>query len=286
MFRWIITVCAVFLVCPAWAVDSAFSPDDIIAAVTEAGDGFSTDEILVRDRLRTTFLEVIARRVGHTLTDDEQRDVMLAMLKFRKAGKLDVSATHRSPPAPDDVAPVAEIAVRVVTDRHRVSSDTVLADPALRSELQSEAVLIRPGIDADDVRKSVLSLRKKRALKPELVLQVADWGRTIETVSLSDLKQQLEAGGVSTGPGVYLFRSERGYLYVGEASNLAARLTEHVGGSDRVSLAQYLAGEDGDDVTVEMHIFPSDSPARRVTVRRAYESELIRSRDPKFNVRP
>jgi hypothetical protein len=73
---------------------------------------------------------------------------------------------------------------------------------------------------------------------------------------------------------------------VGEASNLAARLTEHVGGSDRESLADYLAGDEADQVTVELHIFPSTSPAKRVTVRRAYESELIRSRGPKFNVRP
>jgi hypothetical protein len=39
-------------------------------------------------------------------------------------------------------------------------------------------------------------------------------------------------------------------------------------------------------VTIELHIFPKTSPARKLTVRRAYESELIRSREPKFNVRP
>ena len=63
-------------------------------------------------------------------------------------------------------------------------------------------------------------------------------------------------------------------------------LVEGIQGRDRRSLAEYLASEKADQVTVEVHIFPADSPASKVSVRRAYESELIRSRNPKFNVRP
>jgi excinuclease UvrABC nuclease subunit len=85
---------------------------------------------------------------------------------------------------------------------------------------------------------------------------------------------------------VYLFRSASGYLYVGEAANLAARLQVHIEGSDQTSLAEYLANDDAEAISVELHIFPADSPASRVAVRRAYESELIRSRQPKFNIRP
>ncbi len=36
----------------------------------------------------------------------------------------------------------------------------------------------------------------------------------------------------------------------------------------------------------QLHILPSDSPDRKVTVRRAQESELKRVRDPKFKVPP
>ena len=132
----------------------------------------------------------------------------------------------------------------------------------------------------------MLQLRKKRALKPELVLRVANWGREVRTVSLANLKSQLKSGEIPKQPGVYLFRSKDGYLYIGEAASLKDRLKQHVTDSDRPSLATYLAGDEGDKVTVEMHIFPSESPAKELTVRRAYESELIRSRNPKFNTRP
>ncbi len=258
----------------------------LLAAFEQACDGYSTDEVLIRDDLRDEFLSRLSLDVGRPLSDAEQLDALLELLQLRKAGKMTVRSTRRGEAVEESIAPVAEIAARVVTDRHRISSDTMLADSAFRKELQREAELIRPGVDAYSVRKAVLSLRKKRALKPELVLQVADWQRTIETVSLEELKRRIRDGQISDGPGVYLFRSAGGYLYVGEASNLAARLTEHVGGSDRVSLAKYLAGDDGAGVSVEMHVFPATSPARKVIVRRAYESELIRSRDPKFNVRP
>ncbi|WP_146534550.1 GIY-YIG nuclease family protein [Rubripirellula reticaptiva] len=279
-------IVGVALAAPLPAQTFEFSADDIVAAIGVASDGYSTDEILIRDELRSRFVDHLSASLGRPLARDEERGAVLEMLKLRKAGKLNSFATRRGRPVNDSVAPIAEIAARVVGDRHRVSTDTLLADPTLREELQSEAELLRPGIDAYAVRKSVLGLRKKRALKPELVLQVADWDRTIETQTIEQLRDRLDGASVSTGPGVYLFRSGDGYLYVGEASNLSARLTEHLGGSDRISLAEYLAGENAAGVSVEMHIFPADSPVKRVTVRRAYESELIRSRDPKFNVRP
>lgn len=37
---------------------------------------------------------------------------------------------------------------------------------------------------------------------------------------------------------------------------------------------------------VEIHSFGRDSRMQEIRVRRAYESELIRSRQPRFNIRP
>lgn len=269
-----------------FAAEVVWTDQQIVGAFEGASDGFSTDEVMIRDDLRLAFFDRLSKSLDATLSSDEKTDAVLSLLKLRKAGKLSIAATRRADPIADDVGPVAEIAARVVADRHRISTDRMLADEAFRQELQNEAMLIRPGIDAYAVRRAVLGLRKKRQLKPELVLQVADWDREIETYALDQLSNDLAKGLISTGPGVYLFRVPSGYLYVGEAVNLATRLSQHVDGSDRVSLADYLAGDQADQVSVELHIFPSDSPARRVTVRRAYESELIRSRDPRFNVRP
>lgn len=263
---------------------SALSPTRIRDAFAATHQGFSSDEVLIQPDLRDAFLKSLYS--GEELSVDREREALLALLRLRKAGKLEVPTTRRGQAANASVQAVAEIAARVVTDRHRVTSDRMLADRELRDEFVKEAAKLSKGLGESELSKAVLSLRKKRALRPELVLQVATWNRTLTTHSLSELQSLLVADGVSTGPGVYLFRSRDEYLYIGEADNLSRRLNEHVGQSDRLSLAKYLSGPQANEVTVELHIFPDDSPAAKTTVRRAYESELIRSRNPKFNVRP
>ena len=249
-------------------------------------DGYSTDELLVRDRLRDAFLNEVADRIGMPIDEQLERALLLKLLGLRKAGKLKYPATRRAPTSDEAVFPIAEIASHAVMDRHRVTTDTILADPNLRAELQAEAEKISADADAYAVRKAVLSLRKRRQLKPELVLKVVDWPREVLSMQLSVLREKLANGEISSGPGIYLFRDETGYLYIGEADDLARRLAQHASESDRVSLADYISANDPDRITVELHVFPHESPAREVTARRAYESELIRSRAPKFNVRP
>ena len=68
--------------------------------------------------------------------------------------------------------------------------------------------------------------------------------------------------------------------------NLRVRLQKHLDQSDRRSLARYFTEHGVGDVSVELHAFAPDSQARVETMRRAYESELIRSRKPRFNVAP
>ena len=266
------------------------SSERIADAFVRTCDGYSSDELLIRDDLRAKFLQILASETNHattaTLSRQTERETLLRLLQIRKSGKLGARATRRGRKVDETIFPVAEIAARVVSDRHRITSDTMFADPQFRAELQSEAELIQPGVDPYSVRKAVLALRKRRSLRPELVLKVADWDRTISTFSMPTMKTAIATGTLPTNPGVYLFRNVQGYLYIGEASNLSKRLTTHLRGSDRKSLANVLDGVNGDDVTIELHVFPKDSPARKVTVRRAYESELIRSREPKFNVRP
>jgi hypothetical protein len=195
---------------------------------------------------------------------------------------LATPARRRGEPVPEAILPVAEIAARVVTDRHRVTTDTLLADPRLIAELRREAERVRGDVDPYLVRKAVLKLRKTRRLRPELVLRVAQWKRRIVTVRLSEIEPER----LPHQPGIYLFRDATGYLYVGEASDLARRLQQHLDDSHNASLAHHLAGQSQQEVTVELHVFPPDSPAAKVAVRRAYESELIRSRSPRFNVQP
>jgi hypothetical protein len=51
-------------------------------------------------------------------------------------------------------------------------------------------------------------------------------------------------------------------------------------------LARYFRARGIADVTVEWHAFDPDSGARMKPMRRAYESELIRSRRPRLNLAP
>jgi hypothetical protein len=255
-------------------------------ALAEAADGYSTDEVILRDNLRAAFFASIQRKTAAEIAPEAQSDVLLELLKARKAGKLTYRASRRSPRPNTDCSVVAEIAARAVADRHRITTDTMLVNSRYRAELQAEAELISPGVDPYLVRKSVLGLRKKRSLKPELVLQVADWDREVVTWSLAQLRQKILTGEVPHQPGIYMFRTNEGYLYIGEAVDLCDRLTQHTTASDRVALADYLSNAAKGEVSVELHVFSSDSPAAKVGMRRAYESELIRSRHPKLNVRP
>ena len=261
-------------------------PDEIIrSSFQETHDGFSSDEVMVQQTLRDGLIAAIETKLTHRLTAVERTAVWWRLLNLRKAGQLTIATTKRGRRVDAAIVPVSEIAARVVMDRHQVTSDEILVSDELRDELKIEAQKIAPSADIDSVAKAVLGLRKRRVLRPELVLTVANWGREVRTYQIAELRAAIDRGEIPEQPGIYLFRNADGYLYVGEAANLVNRLSEHLGGSDRQSLADHLAIE-SDQTSVELHIFPSDSPARKVSMRRAYESELIRSRNPKFNVRP
>jgi len=262
------------------------SDDAIIRGYRLANNGYSADEILINDELRHGWLAAVDPAWIQN-SEDWQARTSLRLLSLRKAGKLPAITSKRGRPVRDDVLPIAEIAARSVLDQYNVSSDELLCTPRLREQLQSSASNIAADIDPYDVRKAVLRLRKTRQLRPELTLRVADWKRTIEVFTREDLVIALKTRGrISLGAGVYLFRDVTGYLYIGEAVNLHQRLTQHLAGSDRLSFQAYLDSVAEGAVTVELHSFESDSPANELSIRRAYESELIRTREPRLNLRP
>jgi excinuclease ABC subunit C len=85
------------------------------------------------------------------------------------------------------------------------------------------------------------------------------------------------AESLPTGPGVYLFKSERGrVLYVGKAQNLRARVRQYVGGGDgRIRIPRLL-----DRATdVDAVVTPNVKDALLL------ENELIKRHKPPFNVR-
>jgi predicted GIY-YIG superfamily endonuclease len=244
-------------------------------------DGWSTDEVLLQDELNSMYLTECRRR----LPDVPDFDFNWSLLNLRKAGGLtDIKTTRRRSDQSDEHIHAAEIAARFLEDRHGVNTDRVMCEPELRAEYDRVAKVIAPDVDRYLLRKACFTLRKSRRLQPELVLRVAEWDKTVSAYQAAELADKPSS--IPTGPGVYIFRDAKGYLYIGESSNLRERLTKHLDRSDRQSLASYLATKKLQDITVEIHAFDPDSPARLKTMRRAYESELIRSRKPKLNLAP
>lgn len=264
------------------AADEKIVDVDIVIAkaFAEVHDGWSTDEVLLQDKLNERFIA----RCQQDLHEVKVSDLNWRLLNLRKAKKLSVKVTRRSRHNHDKYRHAAEIAARLMEDKHGLNTDRVLCDPTKRTEFDHEATRVAPGVEPYLLRKAALGLRKARRLKPEFVVRVADWGREVSTWPAARLASDISLA--SKRPGVYIFRDQTGYLYIGEAANLRARLKQHLDESDRASLASHLKAQGLSDVQIELHAFESKSAARKVSNRRAYESELIRSRKPRFNIRP
>jgi len=243
-------------------------------------DGWSCDEVILKDSLNAAFIQ----RCRQSLPNVAETQLNWTLLNLRKAGELDAKTTKRVSIRHDDYIHAAEIAARLMYDKYRLTTDGVMCDPQRRSEFDTAAQAVAPDVSAYRLRKAAFSLRKARKLRPELVTRVADWDRQI--ISLSAKKIVSDAEIVTTNPGVYIFRDASGYLYIGESANLRTRVAKHLDQSDRKSLSHYLWKEGMENVTVELHAFDPESNARLKEMRRAYESELIRSRKPRFNIAP
>ena len=244
-------------------------------------DGWSTDEVLLQDSLNQAFLAACAKE----LPNATPAKLNWALLNARKAGKLSgTKVTKRRNADHTAYSHLAEIAARSCQDKFKVTTDRVMCDAKMRAAFDALAKQVAPKLDPYLLRKAAFALRKSRRLRPELVPRIADWGREISSHSAAKLRENVEQ--IPATPGIYIFRDKTGYLYIGEAVNLRKRLSDHLNQSDRQSLAAYLKSHGVKEVVVELHVFPADSRAKKVTVRRAYESELIANRKPRFNVRP
>lgn len=241
-------------------------------------DGWSSDEVVLNGSLNESFTKHCKAKLPKFSTFEFN----WTLLNLRKAGQLKTKATKRRRDSHDDYAHAAEIAARHMEDKYRLNIDRVICDPAKRREFDAQASAMSPGTNPYLLRKAAFGLRKARQLRPELVNRVADWGKTVQTFPADKLIKDSKL--IPSAPGVYIFRDQTGYLYIGESSQLRVRVAKHLDHSDRKSLAHYLWKHGTKGIVVELHSFDPTSQARLKSMRRAYESELIRSRKPKLNI--
>jgi hypothetical protein len=242
-------------------------------------DGWSSDEVILNDQLNQAFTAHVQSNISEATIEQ----INWTLINLRKAGKLTAKATRRENSSTESVVHVAEIAARTIMDRSGQSTDRIMANPELRKAFNAEVTKLAPQVDLYLARKAAYRLRKSRSLRPELITRIADWNKKISSHSVASLKNSTDK--IPELPGVYVFRDETGYLYIGQAENLRKRLQTHLDESHNQSLASYLKSSDK-DISIEIHAFDADSPAKKTMVRRAYESELIRSRKPRFNILP
>lgn len=263
------------------AADKRRLKDVVRLAFTTMHDGWSSDEVILQDELNASFIKLCKER----LPAASEFECNWTLMTLRKAGELsDLPSTKRKNLRHDDYQHASEVAARFLEDKHKDNVDHVLCDPVKRAEFDRIAKSLAPDVEAYRLRKAALALRKARRLSPELVLRVAKWDKTV--VALPAEKVVADPKQIVDGPGVYIIRDASGYLYIGESSQLRTRVMKHLDRSDRQSLATYLSERGIKDITVELHAFDPKSDAKDKTLRRAYESDLIRSRKPRFNLAP
>lgn len=252
----------------------------VLKAFAQVHDGRSSDAVILDPELNRRFIAAcLAER-----EDLGEFDCNWTLMNLRKGGQLSTRATRRGPRNSAVGLAVAEIAARGVIDRHQTGLDRIFCDPELRAEFDLIVKTLDPELEIYAARTAAMQLRKQRRLQPELIARIADWGRKVETFSYQQLVENPDL--TPPLPGIYLFLDPSGYLYIGQSDNLHARLKTHFRESHNFSLTDYLQGEQKDRVMIELHSFPADSRARETMIRRAYESELISSRKPRFNILP
>ena len=237
--------------------------DLIVEAFKEIHDGWSIDEVILQDDLNKEFLTACHDKLSAVgLTTANPAALTWRLMALRKAGKLKVKSTKRAsskskvssdsvPQPAAEIVALAEIAMRSMQDKSKVSTDRIMTDPKLRSQFEAIVTKLNPKADLYLTRKAAFKLRKTRHLQPELITRLADWGREVKTYAIDDLRKSVES--VDAHPGVYIFRDQTGYLYIGQTENLRKRMTEHLEESHNASLASYLKSEK--DATVELHSF-------------------------------
>lgn len=242
--------------------------------------GYSPEDVIICDRLNLEFI----KQCNLLIENKTVGELNWAFDNLRKTGKLGKVTEKVVRIKHDRYLHASDISARLVCDKYNISLDELKCYPCYRDEFDKTALDIVPGVSKYRFRKAALKLRKTRKMRPELVCRIADWDRKITSLKATETLKNKYL--LPKNPGVYIFRDSTGVLYIGEASNLRIRVYKHLDHSDRKSLAHYFWQNGFGEIWIDIHAFDPDSEGRITKNRRAYESELIYSRKPRFNMQP
>jgi hypothetical protein len=253
--------------------------DDVKAAFLAVHNGRSTDDVVIDPNLNQSYLLAHSER-NSSLSSQEAN---WRLMNLRKASGLGGVTTVVERLDHSSYVHASEIAARLMEDRFDLTVDRVLCDPNSRGEFDRISRQIAPDISNYRLRKAALGLRKAKKLQPEVVKRVAAW--EVEIIEYSADKLLVDLDLIPSNPGIYIFLDPTGYLYLGESANLRLRVAKHLDHSDRKSLARYFWDEGFSEIKVQIHVFDPNSDAKKQSMRRAYESDLLAKRSVRFNIR-
>jgi site-specific DNA-methyltransferase (adenine-specific) len=247
--------------------------DAIMSAFLAVRERKSADAVITDPQLNEDFINE-CRQLG---LKEPATLLNLALLNLRKSGDLaGIKSDRTIIPNQAEFRFASEVAVRFLELREKTSLDRILCNPALAREFDQHAQEIAPGYSSFSYRWAALSLRKARALRPELIARVVP----IEGIKREKITD-LDVATLPRRQGVYLFYDQQGLLYVGECRNLRKRIAKHLEHSDNKGLAHWLWVHGAKDLHLEYQVLQEDTSSR---VRKALEAHLIASRKPKFNI--
>lgn len=247
---------------------------ELVAAFDAICEGYSPDRVVADPDLNGAFQSECVR-LGVL---ESPALLNRALLNLRKQGCLRGRKSKRTSfKNQQDYVFAAEMAVRLLERRHEVSLDDIICDPLRANVFDQLASQIAPGHSQLQYRWAALSLRKTSRLKPEILAKV------VRPVSITSVRvDQMKPGVIPSQQGLYLFYTSSTPLYVGESDNLRNRISKHVDHSDNKELARWLWQNGQESLYLEIQVLPANTAVR---IRRALESELIRSRSPLFNIK-
>ncbi len=246
---------------------------DLVAAFRAVSSGYSADRIVADPELNTAFIDR-CRSLGLA---EPAPELNRGLLNMRKQGILKgPRALLTSFPDESSYRFAAEMAIRFLERRDKVTLDDVICDPDRVAEFDALAAAIAPGFTPLQYRWAALNLRKSARLAPEILAKVVPPERI-----LVQRVAELVLNEIPSWQGLYIFFTPDQPLYVGESENLRSRISKHLDHSDNKFFARWLWEESDAQLHLELQIFPADTTTR---VRKALELELIRSRNPLFNV--
>lgn len=246
----------------------------VSAAFFAIHDGWSTERVVVDPEMNLKFIDE-CRRGG---LQAEAARCNRILWNLRKTGRLRSPKLKRIRIADhDQYAFAAEISIRMLEHRDAVTLDDVLCDPIRVAEFDRLCEQLAPGFAPLLYRTAALSLRKRSRLKPELLSRIV-----APEIAVRAPTKGLVVNDLPDRAAIYQFMCEDGLLYVGETEHLRSRIRQHLNHSDNRDLARWLWDNTDRAMFIEYHVLPEGTASR---TRKAIELELIRSRNPRFNVR-